>query len=236
MGCAASTNTTSMATTGEASAFVELLGDSLLSSSGTVSTSSALSGKAVGLYFSAHWCPPCRGFTPLLSKAYTTTLKAKNVEVVFVSSDQNESAFKSYYKEMPWLALPYSARSIKNRLSEKFGVKGIPTLVLLGSDGTLITTDGRGRVMSDPKGNWVPTQPPVLSAVAPPKALAAMGPPKALAAMGKEDLGTLLGEEPLLDTERGAASRHRAQTAARRVPAPHPTALGGRVPHRRRLR
>merc|ERR1719473_1879377 len=172
MGCASSTNATSMAATGDASAFVELLGDTLLSSSGTVSTSSALGGRVVGLYFSAHWCPPCRGFTPLLSKAYTATLKAKNVEVVFVSSDQNESAFKSYFKQMPWLALPYSARSIKDRLSQKFSVKGIPTLVLLGSDGTLITTDGRGHVMSDPKGNWVPKLPPKLPpAVAPPKAL-----------------------------------------------------------------
>eukprot|EP00568_Trieres_chinensis_P004522 CAMPEP_0183308366 /NCGR_PEP_ID=MMETSP0160_2-20130417/21574_1 /TAXON_ID=2839 ORGANISM="Odontella Sinensis, Strain Grunow 1884" /NCGR_SAMPLE_ID=MMETSP0160_2 /ASSEMBLY_ACC=CAM_ASM_000250 /LENGTH=71 /DNA_ID=CAMNT_0025472203 /DNA_START=95 /DNA_END=307 /DNA_ORIENTATION=- len=26
--------------------------------------------KAVILYFSAHWCPPCRAFTPVLSDAY----------------------------------------------------------------------------------------------------------------------------------------------------------------------
>ena len=26
--------------------------------------------EAVGIYFSAHWCPPCRGFTPKLVESY----------------------------------------------------------------------------------------------------------------------------------------------------------------------
>jgi nucleoredoxin len=28
------------------------------------------SKKLVAFYFSAHWCPPCRGFTPVLKKFY----------------------------------------------------------------------------------------------------------------------------------------------------------------------
>ena len=42
-----------------------LLGSTLTSKGGAVPTASLVSdGKTVALYFSAHWCPPCRGFTP----------------------------------------------------------------------------------------------------------------------------------------------------------------------------
>merc|ERR1712124_55295 len=64
---------------------------------------------AIGIYFSAHWCPPCRGFTPKLAEWYSASLKAKGLEVVFVSSDNDEHSFKEYFKEMPWLALDWAA-------------------------------------------------------------------------------------------------------------------------------
>merc|ERR1711988_1096091 len=38
-------------------------------------------GKPIGLYFSAHWCPPCRGFTPKLAEFYKDGLKDK-MEIV----------------------------------------------------------------------------------------------------------------------------------------------------------
>ena len=73
-------------------------------------------GKVVGLYFSAHWCPPCRGFTPKLTEWYTklTTGALKDkLEIVFVSSDRDEESFDKYFAEMPWLALPYCERDLK---------------------------------------------------------------------------------------------------------------------------
>ena len=33
---------------------------------GVSSVADALAHDVIGLYFSAHWCPPCRGFTPKL--------------------------------------------------------------------------------------------------------------------------------------------------------------------------
>ena len=73
-------------------------------------------GKVLGLYFSAHWCPPCRSFTPKLAEWYsrltTGPLKDK-FEIVFVSSDKDEDSFDSYFDEMPWLALPFHEREHK---------------------------------------------------------------------------------------------------------------------------
>merc|ERR1712005_34799 len=82
---------------------------------------------AVGIYFSAHWCPPCRGFTPKLAEIYNDMKAAgKKFEIVFASSDRDQTAFDEYYAEMPWLALPYSDRATKDALSKKFKVQGIP--------------------------------------------------------------------------------------------------------------
>merc|ERR1712039_570831 len=36
------------------------------------------------------------------------------------------------------------------------GVEGIPAFVVLNNDGTMITTDGRTKVMNDPKGEGLP--------------------------------------------------------------------------------
>merc|ERR1711972_647385 len=84
---------------------------------------------------------PCRGFTPRLATAYKE--KTTDVEIVFLSSDKDEAAFSSYFKEMPWLALPYSDRQKKEDLSGKYGVRGIPTLIVLDGEGNLVTKDGR---------------------------------------------------------------------------------------------
>jgi len=138
----------------------ELLGNTLTSKDGEVKTTEALQNKtAIALYFSAHWCPPCRGFTPQLAKWYTADLKAKGLEVVFVSSDRDEDSFKEYFAEQPWLALPYAERELKETLSRKFKVSGIPSLIILDGDGNLITKDGTTAIGSDPTGVDLPWKP-----------------------------------------------------------------------------
>ena len=101
--------------------------------------------RVLGLYFSAHWCPPCRGFTPKLVEAYHKIKGAGNAfEIVFVSSDKSEKEFTDYFSTMPWLAMPYALRDLKAGLSQMFDVRGIPALILLdGATGKLISKDGR---------------------------------------------------------------------------------------------
>jgi len=142
-------------------AFAEIFGDVLLTKDGEKPTEAVLAGKtAIGLYFSAHWCPPCRAFTPQLAGMYKDVLTEKGMEIIFVSSDKDQGSFDEYYGEMPWCALPFSKRAEKDQLSKKFKVSGIPMFVILGPDGALITNDGRGAVSKDPKAERYPWHPP----------------------------------------------------------------------------
>ena len=83
-------------------------------------------------------------------------LEGKGFEVVFVSSDKDQQAFNEYFGQMPWLALPFADRDRKNLVSQRFSVSGIPTLILLKGDGSVLSTNGRGVVQSDTEGSQFP--------------------------------------------------------------------------------
>ena len=75
----------------------------------------------VGLYFSSYWCPLNKEFIPILANTYKELIGLeKSFEIVFVSSDNSEDAFKEYFDEMPWVALPFSKRDLKTKLAEKY--------------------------------------------------------------------------------------------------------------------
>ena len=128
-------------------------GQELLKADGSkVSADSALKGKDyVCLYFSAHWCPPCRKFTPQLKEWYEE-VKSKNVEIIFVSGDRSTKDMMDYMKEShgDWLATEHES-DLSEQLNEKFEVSGIPSLVVLKGDGTLVTKGGRGDVSNHGK-------------------------------------------------------------------------------------
>jgi nucleoredoxin len=109
---------------------------------------SDLVGKNILIYFSAHWCPPCRAFLPKLIEAYHK-IKAKDdtFEVIFISSDRDQASFDEFFSGMPWLALPFGDRR-KASLSRTFKVSGIPMLVAIGPSGKTVTTEARDLIMS----------------------------------------------------------------------------------------
>lgn len=106
----------------------------------------------IALYFSAHWCPPCRMFTPKLAEFYKTVNKnKKEIEIIFVSLDQNEDQFKEYYESMPWITVPYESDN-RELLSDTYGIQGIPALLVFKNNGKLIDKNGRNTIMSKQNG------------------------------------------------------------------------------------
>jgi nucleoredoxin len=129
----------------------KLLPEKLIDSNGKEVSRDELAGKTVGFYFSAHWCPPCKAFTPSLVKFRDAN--KEDFEVVFVSSDRNPAAQMSYMKEMDmkWFTIKHRSKEA-NALAQKYGVRGIPALIIVDADGKMITKNGRGDVSSNPNG------------------------------------------------------------------------------------
>ena len=85
----------------------------------------------------------CRQFTPILTKFYKLA-KPLGVEIVFISSDQNEKSFEEYYKKMPWCAVPYNSKVIRFKLKKKFQIRGIPSVIVMdGINAKYIKDNGR---------------------------------------------------------------------------------------------
>lgn len=93
------------------------------------------------IYFSAHWCPPCKIFTPELVNFYNDNAKNNDFELLFVSSDRNQEAMFSYMTEtkMPWIGLKLDSPA-KKHLSSTFKIAGIPALVLIDQDGKVLAS------------------------------------------------------------------------------------------------
>ncbi len=106
-----------------------------------VSTAKTIGDKKhVFLYFSAHWCPPCKMFTPRLVDFYNNNGGGEKFEIIFVSSDRDEASMYGYMNEakMPWLSVPFSQIQASG-LKTTYGGRGIPNLVLLDNQGKVLS-------------------------------------------------------------------------------------------------
>lgn len=133
--------TASAATKADEGKLLGLLGDKLVDTRGkTVDTKTTLDGsKVIALYFSAGWCPPCKKFTPKLVNFVKQNKDTSDFTVIFVSSDRSAKEFADYMKhyKMPFPAMSFDKAQLK-KIKRAYGASGIPNLVLLKPDGTII--------------------------------------------------------------------------------------------------
>jgi nucleoredoxin len=118
--------------------------------------------EAVALYFSAHWCGPCRSFTPKLIEAYNKINKdKKRFEVVFCSADRDQKAYDDYFGTHPWLSIPFADKKREGALSSHFDCDGIPHLVILDPKNNFEVINGNavGKVYGDEEGKDFPWAP-----------------------------------------------------------------------------
>jgi nucleoredoxin len=124
-------------------------GNDLINKDGPVDGSSLDGAKLIGIYFSAHWCPPCRQFTPVLANFYNKVNEnGKVLEIVFVSSDNDEKSFKEYLATMPWISLKLGSEE-SEKLGDHYKVSGIPRLVIIKPDGTVVDQNGRKEITTN---------------------------------------------------------------------------------------
>ena len=120
--------------------FYESIPDKILVKDGDgrpkyVSTREWATGKKIMLYFSAHWCGPCRAFTPSLveMRAKIRETYDETCEVLFISLDRSQREFDEYWgSSMPWAAVPWDDDESRSKMTKFVKVMGIPRLVVIG--------------------------------------------------------------------------------------------------------
>lgn len=128
----------------------DLFGNVLFDADGNEVGIEAVEDKAIiAIYFEAQWCPSCEAFVPRLLSFYEELRQAgKSFEIVLVSFDDSAEKMFAHMKAyaMPWLAVPFRGDKAE-ALTERYNVRGIPTLIVIDGEGKTITVNGRSAVV-----------------------------------------------------------------------------------------
>ena len=101
---------------------------------------SQLRGRVILIDYWASWCPDCLRALPSVLAAYRK-YHDKGFDIVGISLDSDQDALLAFLKKhaMPW-PQQYDGKGFDTALAARYGVRGIPEMWLVGTDGRVAAT------------------------------------------------------------------------------------------------
>ena len=103
------------------------------SNEGDYITLEDLRGKVVVLDFWATWCGPCRSAVPELRNLHRKYVTNPSFVLIGISDDSEDEALRQYISENNMLWAQYQDRD--HKLQRAFGIRAIPTYVIIDAEG-----------------------------------------------------------------------------------------------------
>ena len=91
-------------------------------------------GKVVILSFWASWCEPCRKELPVLA-GVVKQVGPDHLQVLAVNHRDEPEPFKYVVKVLKDYPIKFMKRDPNAKIARKFGVQGIPRMIIIGRDG-----------------------------------------------------------------------------------------------------